>query len=225
MYGLPRDSTGTNKITAAEAEPLESLLIDSRDTIPSENILILVSYKPDKRTKSRKFFSSHATIKECKPKKGKDLTLFVLEKCQISDGETNISLVDNSQAAFIVSRVGNNMYNLHYECDKIVHYALHHKLSAVGSETIEKLLYAQAEHDSFKILDSMFQDPKKAITLIEQAQANMQNEFEFMGMLYRGLKLILGMIDLDTQGIKGSKEIAKILKIHPFAVAKQYSKI
>jgi DNA polymerase III delta subunit len=55
------------------------------DQIPEENILILVSYKPDKRTKSRKFFSSKATIKEFKKKKGKDLTLFVLDKCSVGE--------------------------------------------------------------------------------------------------------------------------------------------
>lgn len=56
IYGVPRDNTGTNKAKAAEAEPLEKFLMESRDHIPSDNIVILVSYKPDKRMKSWKFF-------------------------------------------------------------------------------------------------------------------------------------------------------------------------
>lgn len=225
IYGIPRDNTTTNKIAASEAEWLESLLINNRETIPEDNIVILVSYKPDKRTKSWKFFSNHATIKDFSPKKGKDLTLFVLDKCSIGVQDKRVSLISNQQAAYIVAHVGNNLYNLHHECDKVVHYCMYHKLTSIETSVLDTLLYKQAAHDSFKVLDSMFSDPNKAIALIQEAQENQQNEFEFLGMLYRWLKLILSMLDLDAQGIKGSKEIAKIVKIHPFAVAKQYGNI
>ncbi len=34
--------------------------------------------------------------------------------------------------------------------------------------------------------------------------------------------MVIQMVDLHRQGITSSKEIASTLKIHPFAVAKQY---
>jgi len=69
IYGIPRDNITTNKAKAEQAEPIVTFLQDHREQIPEENILILISYKPDKRTKSWKFFSKASEIKEFKPKK------------------------------------------------------------------------------------------------------------------------------------------------------------
>lgn len=217
IYGLPRDNTSTNKVKASDAEHIESFLMESRDHIPSDNVVILVSYKPDKRMKSWKFFSKAATIKEFKPKKGKDLTLFVVQKLW--------SLITNTQAEYIVSLVGNNLYNLSYEAQKLNLYAEYHALEKLTNDHISQVAYAQWEGDNFKILDKIFTDPSKAITLIDEAKHEWTDMFLFTGMLYRWLKLIIGMLDLDAAGVKSSKDMSSTLKLHPFAVAKQHSKI
>ncbi len=224
IYWVPKDNNTENKLTASESEPLEKILEDNWDKIPEETILILVSYKPDKRTRSWKFFSTSTTIKEFPKKKGKDLTLFVLDKSTLLKWENIIHLIDSKQAEKIVSIVGNNLFNLHYECDKIVHYCIFHNLQKISNETIEWLLYRQ-DHDSFKVIDTIFSNPDAALEYIGQAQQNNQNEYEFLGMLYRWCKLILNLLELEKQWVSSSKEMAKILSLHPFAVSKHKSKL
>jgi len=184
IYGIPKDNTSTNKVSWSNSESTEPFLIKHRDDIPASNIVILVSYKPDKRTKSRKYFSTNATIKSFPKKKGKDLTLFVLWKC-VADtwAENKKSLLNNKQAESVVATVWNDLYMLHYECDKIVNYCEHHALDSIDDIALEWLICSHAEHDSFKILDAMRNDQTKAIQLIEKAQANQQNEYEFLCLL------------------------------------------
>ena len=223
IYGIPRDNITTNKAKAEQAEPIETLLQDHREQIPEDNILILISYKPDKRTKSWKFFSKSSEIKEFKPKKWKDLTLFVLSKL-VHPADTTKALVSNSQAETIVRLVGTNLYNLSHEAEKLLLYAQYHSLDQLTDKHIHSVVYQQWEGDNFKILDNIITNPQKALTLIDQARDDGTKPPMFIGMLFRWLKLILWMIELDAEWV-WSKDIAKILKYHPFAVSKQYSKI
>jgi DNA polymerase III delta subunit len=102
-----------------------------------------------------------------------------LDKCSVGEWEERSCLVSNSQAAYIASCVWNNLYNLHYECDKVRNYCIFHDLTSIEQEQLDLLLYKQAEHDSFKVLDTMLTEPAKALWYIKEAQDNNQNEFEF----------------------------------------------
>lgn len=225
IYGLPKEKDSARKIETNTAEKLEEFLIKNRDWIPNDNFLLLVSYKPDKRTKSYKFFSSHCTIKSYPKKKWKDLTMFVLDKTKLQDWNNTTQLLETQDANYLVSIVWDDLHNLHHECEKLLYYAKYHKLLKLSFEDIKKVVYSQAWFDIFKILDKLFIDPKKAIELISEAQSKWQNEFEFLWMIYRGLKMILWMLELKKEWVWSSKQAASILKLHPFAAAKQRSKI
>ena len=80
IYGVPRDNYAPNKVLASKVSPIEDILIKKWEQIPSESIVILISFKPDKRTKSYKFFSKNAEIKVFNPLKGPQLTQFVEQK-------------------------------------------------------------------------------------------------------------------------------------------------
>lgn len=217
IYGIPRDNLPINKALASTINPIEEALIDKRDQIPAESIVILVSYKPDKRTKSYKFFSKHAEIKTFTPLKGIQLTQFVSQQL----GE----LIDHKQAGLIVSLVGNNLFNLTHECEKLELYAVYHQLKKLDADHIAQVVYAQAEIDSFKILDNLFTNKQKTLELITQYQEQNTDMFQFLWMLYRGLKMVIQIVDLHEQKITSSKEIASIIKVHPFAVSKQNKNI
>ncbi len=225
IYGLPKENDAARKIDTNKAQQLEEFLIENWEWVPDDNFLLLVSYKPDKRTKSYKFFSSHCTIKSYPKLKWKDLTLFVLEKLQIQEWEILKTIISNQEANFLISLVWDDLYNLHHECEKLVYYAKYHNLEILTPEHIKEVVYSQADFDVFKILDTLCTDPKKALVLITEAQHKWQNEFEFLWMLYRGLKMILSMLELKKEWISSSKQAASILKLHPFAAAKQRSKI
>lgn len=88
-------------------------------------------------------------------------------------------------ANLIVSLVGNNLFNLANECEKLQIYAQYHHLQKLNAEHIQDIVYAQAEIDSFKILDNLFTNKKKTLELINDYQAQNTDIFQFLGMLYR----------------------------------------
>ena len=217
IHGVPKDSTPSNKVLASKTAPVEEYLTTQRERIPTDTVLILVSYKPDKRTKSYKFFSKHADLKAYKPLNDDQLAWFVSH--ELGD------LIDGRLANGMVSIVGTNMYHLANECEKLKLYAQYHNISKLTEEHITTIVYAQSEINSFSILDNLFTNKEKTLALITKAQQQNQDMFQFLGMLYRWLKLVIQMIDLDEQWVKSSKEIASKLKLHPFAVAKQHKHI
>lgn len=217
VYGIPKDGNSSNKTSAAKANPVEEYLLEHREQIPLDTILILVSYKPDKRTKAYKFFSKNAEVKAYAPLNAQQCEWFVKHKL----GE----LISPSQTGLIVSSVGENLFNLANEAEKLIAYAAYNKISSYTDEQIHAIVYSQSEIDSFKILDNIFTNKEKALSLITQAQHQQQDTFQFLGMLYRGLKLVIQMVDLHQQWVQSSKEIAATLNLHPFAVAKQHKNI
>jgi DNA polymerase III delta subunit len=217
IYGIPKDSTPSNKTSASISWPIETYLIEHRATIPADTIVILVSYKPDKRTKTYKFFSKNAQVKTYEPLKDKQLIWFIQHKLW--------NLIGTTEAEMIVSLVWWHLFNIANECEKLKMYADYHWLQKITNSHIHDIVFHQWEIDSFQILDNLFSNKEKALQLIEQAQQQHQDTFQFLWMLYRGLKLVIQMIDLHEQWVRSSKEIASIVKLHPFAVAKQYKHI
>jgi len=51
ISGIPKDNTPSNKASAKSSERLETALMKQWETIPEDSIVILLSYKPDKRTR------------------------------------------------------------------------------------------------------------------------------------------------------------------------------
>ena len=149
--------------------------------------------------------------------KGPQLTQFVQQNLG--------TLIDNSHANLIVSLVGDNLFNLVNECEKLRLYSEYHQLEKLSSEQIQDIVYAQAEIDSFKILDNLFTNKEKTLELITDYQEQNTDMFQFLGMLYRGLKMVIQMVNLHTRGVTDSKEMANTLKIHPFAISKQNKNI
>lgn len=217
ISGIPKDSTPSNKASAKTIERLESALMEQWESIPEDSIVILLSYKPDKRTRWYKFFANHAEIKEFKPLKEIELINFVKQRL----GE----LVTSDTATFLVATVGTSLFHIANECDKLQLYANYHQLKKLTPEQIQTIVYNQSEINSFVILDNFFTNKQKTLELITKAQQQSQDMFQFLGMLYRWLRLVIQMVDQYRNWVTSAKEIASNLKLHPFAVAKQYGNI
>ncbi len=214
---IPKDNTPSNKASAKSSERLEAALMKNWETLPEDSVVVLVSYKPDKRTKGYKFFANNSDVKEFKPLKEIELINFVKQRL----GE----LVTSDIATLLVATVGTSLFHIANECDKLQIYAEYHKLKKLTPKDIESIVYAQSEINSFSILDNFFTNKKKTLELITKAQSQNQDMFQFLGMLYRWLKLVIQLVDQYRSGVTSGKEIASNIKMHPFAVAKQYSNI
>jgi DNA polymerase III delta subunit len=76
------------------------------------------------------------------------------------------------------------------------------------------------ETNSFKFFDHLFANPTQACTLLNDIQSDGTDRNQTSGMLYRGLRNYLVVLDFDRQGIRDSKTLASEGKIPPFTVSK-----
>lgn len=198
-------------------EQIAWLLEQYRASISSDITLIIVSYKPDKRTKAYKFFSKNAQLKEFAP------LSWVALKAHIRTMFGELKATEESIDT-IIEIVGTNIALLANEIEKLRCIAQRRWLTSCTPELIKLVCYPQAETNSFALLDTFLDDRKKALNVVQNIQADLQEPFQFLGMLYRWLKLMLQMADLHDQGVS-TKEFATLLKMNPYAVSKQIKQL
>lgn len=76
------------------------------------------------------------------------------------------------------------------------------------------------EGDAFMIFDQLFSDPKLAVQSLAKMENDGRSWNEVQGLLTRGLKIYLTLIDFHQQGITSAKEIIAQTKLRPFVVNK-----
>lgn len=215
---IPKDTHPDNKPKSAAAEKVESFFIDSLDRIPEEHVVVLVSYKPDRRTKSRKYFSEHTEVKTFAPLSEKELTKYIWEYLTMKWG-LHIDI------SYFLAKTGENLMHIIHECDKLIRYAQYNKLTQLSNEQLDLLVVCQTEVEAFGLLDTLFTDTKRTLQTLTEMEDQNEDSFKTLWLLYRWLKLVLGLIALYQRGMKDSKELASQLKTHPFPVLKQLKHI
>ena len=58
-----------------------------------------------------------------------------------------------------------------------------------------------------RFFDQMFSDPIATVKIFEKMQDDGKNRNEVMGLLTRGIKIYLTLLDFDQRGITSGKEI------------------
>ena len=81
------------------------------------------------------------------------------------------------------------------------------------------------ESNAFEFFDNLFTDQSKTLSLIDKIREDWGEWNQFAGMLYRGLKVYLFILDLYDQWITDSKQIINLTKLHPFVVSKNIKNI
>lgn len=199
-------------------EQIGSMIEQYWTHISADTFVIVVSYKPDRRTKGFKFFAQNAKVKEFKPLAGVALKAYVR---QIGAG----LLTTEASIDALLDTVGTNVALLHNEIEKLRCLAEWRWLKSISPDLIKQVCFRQAETNSFALLDSFLTNRKQALITVQQLQNEQQFPMIFLGMLYRGIKLMLQMADLHDQGMTASKDLASALKMHPFAVSKQLKQL
>lgn len=219
INGLPTDTDTSNKIWAEASESLTNEIIEREGKIPDDTILMFVSYKPDKRGKLYKFLEKNATIKEFKKLSNIELKNFV-------KNELSWLTIDYDTIEYFLVKVGDDLYRITNECNKLkIWMKWKPDLSAITIKTIDLIVFGQTETNSFAFFDNFFDRQKNNLDIIDKIEEEGTNRNQFMGTLYRWLKLYIYIIDLYEQGITDSKIIASMTKQHPFAISKNIKNI
>lgn len=92
LYGVPKDSIESNIIPSDLIEQFFDDFQKNNDLLSPDTLIVLVSYKPDKRTKAYKRFLENAQLKEFSPYKEIQLKNFIKEQLSpfaLTDVETS----------------------------------------------------------------------------------------------------------------------------------------
>ncbi len=220
VHWLPLDAlTKLDETNAEQLQIFVDALIKAEGKIPDDSLLVFISPFPDKRLRLFKFLEKYATVKEfIKPKNNDFLEEFVRQ--QLSD-----CIIDRPTVHYLLMKVWTDLYRLRFECDKLKTRCEIKHQKTIDEHMIDHVVFGQVETDSFSLLNTMFSDKHKAISILETIHGGWSDQNQFAGMLYRAMKLYLFMLDLESIGIKDSKDIATILKMNPRQIKKEYSKI
>ena len=200
---IPKDAY--TKIPSWDLEKITWFVQDHINSFNKDDVIIFVSYKPDKRTKFYKFLSKQENIKVEK------YELFN-EKKLISYLKDNFSLTD-SLANYLIEKTWTNLFNIHNELEKILKVS-----NNITKELIDKYVNVNIEQDSFSLLDN-FNNKDKIIKILYNLQKNDEEFFKILWLLYWNIKNTILVIEQKKLGYD-SKEIAKNVWVHPFAISK-----
>ncbi len=216
IYWLPKDTYPENKISESKYKTFEEKIINNFNNISEDVILIFVSFVPDKRTKWYKFFSTNCVVKQFDKLKTKDLKLFI--------NNLLINKMNDSDLDYFLWKIWDDMFAINNEIMKLKIYSEHKNIS-INKELIDFLVYDQFDINAFDILDNMITDKNKTLKILNDMQNKWEDEFKFLWMIYRWLKLFLQLIDFNDKWENSSKELASKLWVPPFAILKHIKNI
>lgn len=212
IFGVPGDKVSDNKISASKLEQFDQGFTSRLEYLSADTVVVFVSYDPDKRLKMYKSLSELAQVKEFNNPNIIGQRKFVKNIL----GE----LVTDENIDYMIAQIGDDLFRLAHESDKIVTYAKYHNISTIDKKTIDLLIYSETDANNFAVLDTLLTDKKQTLETIDIISENMVDWNEFLGMLYWGLKHMLQTLDLYEQGQTDSKQIASKLGIHFFPIIK-----
>ena len=215
LYGIPLDTEKSNAIKADEIEKLAEDIMNY--PLPSEVLLICVSYKPDKRGRFYKRFDkldkenpSQKIIKSFVPLKDHELSNFVSQESK----DLNL---DSKVVQTLIQKVWNDQFRLESEIDKL-RYRKKYYNAEITPKVVDEVCFGMIEEDVFQLLDLALTDTRSAIKFIQWLQDDGLDRNAVNGSFARGLRNYLFVLDYADHWITDSKQIASELKQNPWAI-------
>lgn len=184
----------------------------SVDLIPVDNLVVFLSYNPDKRWRLYKFLEKNAQIKEFK-KLG-----WIELKNLIRNELWDIKITENMMT-YLIEKVWEDPYRITSEVDKLQVYCNIHNLSEINEKIIDEIVFGQTETVAFWFMELLFKDVNKAIEYLDKIKEDGTNRNEFAWALYYQLKINIILDDYYKKWIKDSKQIAAECKLNPWVVS------
>jgi len=215
LYGIPLDTEKSNTIKAEEIEKLAEDIMNY--PLPSEVLLICVSYKPDKRGRFYKRFdkldkdnSSQKIIKSFATLKDYELSNFVIQESK--DLNLNSKVIES-----LIHKVWNDQFRLESEIDKL-YYRKKYYNDEITPKVIDEVCFGMIEEDIFQLLDLALTDRKSAVQFIQWLQDDGLDWNAVNGSFAWWLRNYLFVLDYADHWITDSKQIASELKQNPRAI-------
>lgn len=197
---------------------IEHNIKDLEEYLNHENestiLILVVNYeKLDERKKIVKTFKKNGKVIDCN--KVDNVNEYVKKMLYGYN-------IDNSTVSLLIDRVGNDLFTLENETNKIKLYKLDDK--NITKEDIVNLTIKSADLDIFHLIENIVNNDKDS-TLSAYHEMLKQNEepIKIIIMLANQFRIIYQAKQLYKQGYTESN-IASILKIHPYRIKLALSK-
>lgn len=215
LYGVPLDTEKSNAIKADEIEKLAEDIMNYQ--LPSEVLVICVSYKPDKRGRFYKRFDklhkdnpAQKIIKTFAPLSERELPDFVKENSK----DLNLDL---KVIQALIHKIWNDQFRLESEIDKLIYRKKYYN-EEITPKVVDEVCFGMIEEDVFQLLDLALTDTKSAIKFVQWLQDDGLDRNAVNGSFAWGLRNCLFVLDYADHWITDSKQIASELKQNPWAI-------
>ena len=215
VYGIPLDTEKSNAIKAEEIEKLTEDIMNY--PLPSEVLLICVSYKPDKRGRFYKRFDkldkdnpSQKLIKTFASLSGRELPDFVKENSK----DLNL---DSKVIQALIHKVWNDQFRLESEIDKLRYWKKYYN-EEITTKVVDDVCFGMIDEDIFQLLDLALTDTESAVKFIQWLQDDWLDRNAVNGSFVWWLRNYLFVLDYADYWITDSKQIASELKQNPWAI-------
>jgi len=187
---------------------LNEQFADLLPTIPDSTDVILVETKPDKRTSFYKTLKNDTNFYEYDELREQELPRWLSDEAKVRGGS-----LSQSDASYLVGRLGANQLMLSQELDKLLLYK-----ADITREQIDLLTEPVPQSTIFELIDAAFSgNHKKSIALYREQRSLRVEPQQIMAMLAWQLH-VLAVV--KTAEVKSSDEIAKVARLNPFVVRK-----
>lgn len=212
---IPLDTEKSNAIKADEIEKLAEDIMNY--PLPSEVLLVCVSYKPDKRSRFYKRFDSNGAVKSFSPLNERELPAFVRQEWK----DLNLT---NSAVEALIKKVWNDQFRLASEVDKLRYWKKYYE-KEITPEIVDQICFWMIDEDVFKLLDLAITKPEAAIKSIQSLQDSGIDWNALNGSFAWWLRNYLFVLDYAEHWITDSKQIAGELKQNPWVVSNIVKKL
>ncbi len=210
----PKDTDKTNKIPENQTKKLDDFFANNLDKIPSEDVIVLVSFSPDKRTKIFKLLKEKAEIKEFKQPSIKEIENFI---------KTNIPNIKPKTISILLEKIWTDLFKIESEINKLKLIWLPDK-EEEQIKIINYYISSQENIDQFKLLDQLIFQPEIWLKNLQKIK-NKLEPLSFLWLLYWGIKNSLLIATLSKRWFNNPKQIWEKLKLHPFVVKQRLNKL
>lgn len=133
--------------------------------------------------------------------------------------------ISNRALELLISLVGNNLWQLNGEIDKLVNYKKNEKEKTIEVEDVEELVEGLFDQDIFALTDAISNQSKDvAIRLLEKQYFAGVNEHYLLNMIIRQVKILTQIRQALDSG-HTSRKINSELGLHPFVVQKGINQV
>lgn len=190
-------------------------LVKIMEDMPDTTCLVICESEADKRSKVYKWIKKNGYIGEFykKDQNDRSLTRFIavlLSKVGIQ--------IRESDAYYMLSLIGSDMYQIKNETDKLIAYMGEEK--TVSTEMIEAVVFGEVQNKIFDMVSAIAEGRKKqAIVLYNDLLTLREAPAHMLALIIRQYRLLLIIKDMRNQR-RPDSEIASVAGIAPFIIRK-----